>query len=269
VLPFRAPKVVVGHSCCLSWWRAVHGTQPPASWREYRRRVAAGIRAADVFIAPTRAILAEFRREYLIVPEARVIPNGIDPGPEPRCGRDPVVFAAGRLWDEAKNTSILAEVAPRLPWPVLVAGACEGPVGSRPRHTGLTCLGRLSRAAVREHLDRASICIHPALYEPFGLVPLEAAAAGCALVLADIPTLRELWDGAAVFAPPRSAADIEQVTLDLTRNPSHLREVSAACRVRAREYSLERCAAGYARAYADLTTLASASRTRRTAGALA
>ena len=34
----------------------------------------------------------------------------------------------------------------------------------------------------------------PARYEPFGLSILEAALSGCALVLGDLPSLRELWD---------------------------------------------------------------------------
>ncbi len=42
----------------------------------------------------------------------------------------------------------------------------------------------------------------PARYEPFGLGVLEAARSGCALVLGDIPTLRELWAGAAMFVDP-------------------------------------------------------------------
>lgn len=49
--------------------------------------------------------------------------------------------------------------------------------------------------AVGRHRRRAR-------YEPFGLSVLEAAQAGCALVLGDIPSLRENWDGAALFAAP-------------------------------------------------------------------
>ena len=37
-------------------------------------------------------------------------------------------------------------------------------------------------------MSRAAIFFSPALYEPFGLGVLEAAARGCALVLADIPS---------------------------------------------------------------------------------
>ena len=54
-------------------------------------------------------------------------------------------------------------------------------------------LGVLAPAELRRKLERAAIFAAPALYEPFGLGILEAAAAGCALVLGDIRfTAREL-----------------------------------------------------------------------------
>ena len=59
---WRAPVVVVAHSCVLSWWRAVHGEEAPAEWDGYRRRTAAGLRAADLVVAPTRAFLRTHRR---------------------------------------------------------------------------------------------------------------------------------------------------------------------------------------------------------------
>ena len=51
-------------------------------------------------------------------------------------------------------------------------------------------------------MARTAVFVSPALYEPFGLAVLEAAQAGCALVLSDIPTFRELWDGVALFVAP-------------------------------------------------------------------
>ena len=44
-------------------------------------------------------------------------------------------------------------------------------------------------------MARASIYALPARYEPFGLSILEAALSGAALVLGDIPSLREVWGG--------------------------------------------------------------------------
>ena len=54
---------------------------------------------------------------------------------------------------------------------------------------------------ISEQLGARPIFVSVARYEPFGLAVLEAAQAGCALVLSDIPTFRELWGGAALFVP--------------------------------------------------------------------
>src|SRR3546814_6598373 len=46
------------------------------------------------------------------------------------CSSDlPVILSAGRLWDAAKNVRTLNKVAPRLPWPIAVAGDPRGPDG--------------------------------------------------------------------------------------------------------------------------------------------
>src|SRR4051794_6579361 len=52
-LPFAAPKVLVAHSCVLSWWRAVHGVEAPARWDTYRERMGAGLAGADAIVAIT------------------------------------------------------------------------------------------------------------------------------------------------------------------------------------------------------------------------
>ncbi|HZH07042.1 MAG TPA: glycosyltransferase, partial [Lautropia sp.] len=61
-LPFKAPTLLVAHSCVLSWWRAVHGTKPPAQWDRYREVVRAGLAGADLVAAPTRDMLLSLTR---------------------------------------------------------------------------------------------------------------------------------------------------------------------------------------------------------------
>src|SRR5947207_10815231 len=56
-LAWNAPKLVVGHSCVWSWWRAVHRCDPSAEWNKYRSAVAAGLHAADLVICPSDAML--------------------------------------------------------------------------------------------------------------------------------------------------------------------------------------------------------------------
>ena len=68
------------------------------------------------------------------------------------------------------------------------------------------CLAYFARRKCAGILLRLRIFAAPALYEPFGLTVLEAAAAGCALVLGDIASLRENWEGAAIFLPPADAS---------------------------------------------------------------
>src|SRR6478735_8415737 len=81
-LPFRAPKLVVAHSCVLSWWRAVHGAEAPDSWNRYREETGAGLAAIDTVIAPTQAILRELERDHDLPPgRTAVVHNGTPPPP--------------------------------------------------------------------------------------------------------------------------------------------------------------------------------------------
>jgi hypothetical protein len=145
-LEWGRPVVVVGHSCVVSWWRAVHGTDPPPEWDAYRARVKAGLTAADAVVAPTAAMLRELEQAYGLTAGA-VIPNGTSLA-ETDSDREAFVFAAGRMWDRAKGLDLLDAAAARLAWPVLVAGD-----GGRAQH--VRALGRLAPddlAAIRARL---------------------------------------------------------------------------------------------------------------------
>lgn len=249
-LPWRAPVLVAGHSCVRSWWRAVHGAPPPASWDVYSERVRRGLAAADLVVAPSRTMLGSLEAEYGPLARTRVVPNGRDPFRRQPGGKHPLILAAGRLWDEAKNVGLLDRVAPDLPWPVYVAGEARHPDGSVAQVPTLRALGSLPGAAVRTWLGRASIYAHPARYEPFGLSVLEAALAGCALVLGDIPSLRELWDPAALFAPPDDPDAWRAALSGLIGREDLRRRLGASARQRALAFGVDRFIGGYLHAYA-------------------
>jgi glycosyltransferase involved in cell wall biosynthesis len=101
-------------------------------------------------------------------------------------------------------------------------------------------------------LARASIYAHPARYEPFGLSVLEAAQLRCALVLGDIPSLREVWGSAAIYVDPDDAAAIEQQVNRLARHDRLRHRMANAARHRAERYSTRACASAYVRAYRSL-----------------
>lgn len=249
-LPWRAPTVVVGHSCVLSWWRAVRGEAAPEQWSDYKSAVTRGIRAACLVVVPTHAMLAELRRDYGPLPESTVIPNGRSAHIYyEAASKDPLILAAGRLWDEAKNIESLANLCRRVDWPVAVAGDTSHPDGRTADLPNLQLLGRLTPVELASWYSRAAIYCLPARYEPFGLSVLEAALSGCALVLGDIPSLRENWDGAARFAAPDDHRAIEDHLNDLIAHRPHRLELAKLARSRAQSFTIERMADAYLTVY--------------------
>jgi glycosyltransferase involved in cell wall biosynthesis len=105
---------------------------------------------------------------------------------------------------------------------------------------------------MRRHLAEAAIFASPALYEPFGLTVLEAAAAGCALVLGDIASLRENWEGAAIFLPPGHASEWQAALARLIDDGQERDRLAAAARIRAQRFTLANTARRYRALYYEL-----------------
>ncbi len=251
-LAWSAPVVCVAHSCVASWWRAVRGTPAPASWDRYRAHVQEVLLASDVLVAPSRAMGDALLAEYGRLAHVRVIPNGRRAG-EPHAGRKRcMVLAAGRLWDEAKNLQRLAAVAPAVSWPVCIAGPDRAPGGARVAFVNVRSLGLLRASAMRRWFARAAIYALPARYEPFGLSVLEAAQAGCALVLGDIPSLRENWDGAALFADPEDDDALREALCRLIEDDAARARLGARARRRAMFMTATRMADEYLGVYEPL-----------------
>ena len=251
-LPFAAPKLVVAHSCVLSWWRAVHGEAAPAAWDGYRRRVVQGLAGAGLVAAPTRAMLHSLQENYGFSGAGRVLHNGRSAEAFQPAVKQPFVFAAGRFWDAAKNLTALQAVAPLLPWPVRVAGSITHPDGGSVRPSRVHCLGELPSRALARHLGEAAIYALPARYEPFGLSVLEAALSGCALVLGDVASLREIWGPAAVYVAPNDHAALRAALWHLIENPAERVRLAEAAHARSLDFTTARMTGAYLAAYAAL-----------------
>lgn len=249
-----APIVVVAHSCVSTWMRAVRGAPPGPEWNEYRRRVAAGLAAADIVVAPTAAILGAVLDAHGVAAPSRVIPNGCAAGAWRPGEKGPLILSAGRLWDEAKGLADLVACAPRVPWTIAVAGptAAPGAPASRPSMSGVRTLGALAPDQLARWMARASIYALPARYEPFGLSVVEAALSGCALVLGDIPSLREVWGDVAIYVAPGDPAALGLALNALIRDPLARGARAASARVRAHALSPRRMAAAYRALYDEL-----------------
>lgn len=188
-LPWKTPVLIVGHSCVLSWFDQVRNQPAGDEWDRYRQQVRQGLLGADYVVTPTRQMGQYLVDFYGPLQRQSTIYNGMDGPTNAADQRSPFIFAAGRAWDEAKNITALDEAAADVPWPIRVAGIPH-PQGPQTRFQHLHWLGRLSVEEMSRIYAQASIYALPALYEPFGQTALEAAMAGCPLVLGDIPSRR-------------------------------------------------------------------------------
>jgi glycogen(starch) synthase len=263
---FHAPVLTAVHSDVLSWWTHIHGGEAPPEWAAYARMVGDGVRAADAVATPTQYQAALLWKHYGLR-STRVIHNGIDlpPGEAPRA-KSPLVLSVGRLWDRGKGVDVLDEAVcllgedhPGFP-PVHVLGETVAPHGEAVSANYLVVHGRVERARVDGWMRRASIYVAPSRYEPFGLAPLEAALRGCALVLSDIGTFRELWNGCAEFFPSGDSSALADALARLHDDPVRRNALASAARKRAlRRYTAPRMAEEYVALYRQLA----ASPTRR------
>jgi glycosyltransferase involved in cell wall biosynthesis len=252
VCPYPAPVISVVHSCVATWWRAVRSGPLPAdlAWRATMARD--GLERSDLVAAPTRAFALAVQTAYGLPLAPHCLHNGRDAARGEQRSSDLFVLTAGRLWDAGKNVAAFDRAASLSSLPFFAAGPLEGPDGAQITLSHARSLGRLSTDALAEQLAARPIFVSTALYEPFGLAVLEAAQAGCALVLADRPGFRELWEGAASFVDPLDsraiAAEIERLAADADARAS----LEAAAAKRAARYTSAAMGEAMLRLYATL-----------------
>ncbi|WP_270935851.1 glycosyltransferase family 4 protein [Falsiroseomonas oryzae] len=261
---FPCPVVGVCHSCLPTWWEAVRSGPMPADFAWRGGLLRRGYAACDALVAPSGAFAAATARAHALAAPPDVVWNGRVAGPS-ASGMASFAFTAGRLWDDGKDLATLDRAAAQLDLPVLAAGARRGPNGAAITFAALRCLGALETGAVQQMLARGPIFVSTARYEPFGLAVLEAAQAGCALVLSDIPTFRELWDGAACFVAPGDADGFAVAVMMLSRDQEQRRSLCVAGRRRARRFTAQAMATGMARIHARLLAARTAGRGRNVA----
>jgi glycogen(starch) synthase len=239
-LGWQAPLVTTIHSCVPTWWSQVKQSTLPTEWDRYRQVVCKSLEAASLLIAPTQALLNSLQDAWpLDFTNAMVIPNGVDPAQFQMGRKEPFVLSAGRFWDEAKNLQALDSVAPSLEWPVYLAGEVAA-------KSNCHLLGQLKADELAGWYARASIFVSTAKYEPFGLAVLEAAMSGCALLLSDIPSLRENWSGSALFFQP---GQLDAALNELIRRPDLRAQLQKAALLRARQFTRTGMVSRYIAAY--------------------
>jgi len=249
-IPWTAPVVVVAHRCMMAWWLAVGEQDRPGNCEIYRKRVAEGLRNASVVVAPTSAALSDLFEQYGSFLGGRVIPYGQDY----RAASDEkkqYIITAAHFWDDGNNLGVMELSAPYLSWPMFMAGQRVDASGTPFPPRNMCALGPLNDTQLDSWLARSSIYAMPARYVTCSMSILRAAVAGCARVLGSVPSLRETWDGAAVFVPPGDRQAV-RIALDrLVSEAGRRREFQERARERAASLTRSVMAEAYAKAYQD------------------
>ena len=245
---YRCPVIAVQHSCVATWWAAVHGGEMPEDFRWRTDMVSRGLQHATIAVTPSASFAEAVRQVYGVSPFP--VHNGRNLAVPARKPMRDYVFTAGRLWDEGKNVPVLDEAAATISVPILAAGPVEAPQGGALSIQALQAIGTLNEHGLAARLSERPIFASAALYEPFGLAVLEAASAGCALILSDIPTFRELWEGAATFVSPHDPKGYAQAIEHMLGDRAARTDAGKRAQQRARRYNPAAMAAAMAGHYA-------------------
>ena len=253
------PKIIVAHSDVVSWWYAVHGTEPDDTpWiRRYRQHVMDGLRATDVVIAPSQWMLDQVAQHYFRPPHGAVIYNGRTPALfDSHLDKEDFVLSVGRMWDPAKQVQLLLGCPQKMPVSIVGWEREPGKEDEESLLSGLPNVevtGPKSQSQLRALYAKAAVYAATSRYEPFGLSPLEAAFSGCALVMNDIAVFHELWGESSLYFAKDDSADLRQALENLQRDRALRRQFADRAYETARtRFTAQRMLEQYEKIYQDV-----------------
>lgn len=180
-----------------------------------------------------------------------VIPNAIDVGSYAlTADRNPHRVAFLGRDDPRKGLDVLLDA-----WPLVRAEVPDAELtvmgaDRNDRIPGVEFLGRVGDAEKRKVLASASVFAAPNTRgESFGIVVLEAMAAGCAVVASDIPAFRDVAGDTARLVSPGDSGELARAIISLLADPSAATALGEAARERARLFDWPEISAKYVRAY--------------------
>jgi len=223
----------------------------------------------DHVVATCADEVTELRRLGLPAERVTVVPCGVDtelfrPRPTPRL--DDTLLVVGRLVERKGVADIVAALAAVPDARLLIAGGpTREELGEDPEVHRLAGIAREHDVAdrvrflgaVRQHevarlMAASSAVVCAPWYEPFGIVPVEAMAAGRPVVGTAVGGLLDTVDGGVTgdLVPPRNPHQLGETMRRLLADPERREAYGLAGRAKAvRRYRWPRIAAGVEQVY--------------------
>ncbi len=241
----------------VEWWLAFRSARIIAGTRLMAREIASGFELDPAMIhrIPNGIDTTWWTSGDRIDPATDDVPNG------------PVVLTWGRVQFEkgfqvlARAMTLLRQRVPGITCYIAGRGSYIPELQSQIDIEGVsdivTLMGYVSDPELRELIHHSTCVVIPSLYEPFGVVGLEALAAGAALIVANTGGLAELagGTGAALLFEPGNTAELADRIEELITSP----ELATELRQRAAElldasYTWDAIAARTCDVYRDVLT---------------
>ena len=223
---YRGTTVITIHDLLWHEQRGSSVTTLPAwqywfKYLGYRVITARAISLASRIFVPTQFVAQSVSRWY---PDAAakllVTPEGVNASMSrvTRAREKKTLLYVGSLYPH-KNVTVVLEALTRLPdWQLVIVGArsvfaeeTQHEVARRQLTEQVQFVGKVDDQRLAELYATATALIQPSLSEGFGLTGLEAIGVGTPVLASDIPVFHEVYQDAAVYFNPRSAADLVKV----------------------------------------------------------
>jgi phosphatidyl-myo-inositol alpha-mannosyltransferase len=140
-------------------------------------------------------------------------------------------------------------------WPTVIDAVPEAELyvmGANRDRRGITWRGPVDDAGKVEGLCSSAIYVAPNLGgESFGVVLVEAMAAGAAVVASDLPSFQDVGGDAVHYFETGDPGALAVTLVELLKSPEDIEELAAAGRARARRYDWETVAAQYRNVYRE------------------
>ncbi len=261
------PDVVHAHDWLVAWagdtlralWGAplvatIHATERGRHGGHLPPGMPAAINAAEWWLTyQAREVICCSRfmaREVvdgfdLPLDKLHLVPNGVDPrlwapATPNGAGREPLVLAWGRVQYEkgfqvlASAIALLRQRVPGIHCVIAGRGSYLPDLQSHIDLEGVSDIVQLAGFVpdtdLRTLLHRAGCAVIPSLYEPFGIVALEAMAAGAPTIVARTGGLAEILDGtgAGLLFEPGSAEELDSAIEKVLTDPAAASALTSA-----------------------------------------
>ena len=238
-IPTNNGRIAAAHGAKRCFWRVVSGINLRLTYQ-----------TSDAFVVLSERFEPLFRRMAWLArsPKLRSLPNPLTLPLAPVTPKERAVLYVGRLEETQKRVSRVLEVWRRLApdgWRLDIVG--DGPDRATLERAaeGLPNVTFHGFQAPAPFYARARLLLLTSDFEGFGLVLVEAMAAGCVpVVLGSYPAAYDLVRGTngVVVAPPFSVEGFTRVVGDLMTHPAVLDGMAEGARETAEAYSVDSAA---------------------------